>query len=79
MPVRFFTKKELSILLNVSEEIFHTEIKKIIKKDFKADLTLHGFDNPDVLLDETHLMTLADPNNHNNCFATGVSIFDYII
>ena len=77
MPVRYFTKKELSVLLNVSEEFFHTEIKKIIKKDLKVDLKQFGVENPDILLDENYLMTLADPNDHNNFFVTGISIFDY--
>jgi hypothetical protein len=78
MPVRFYTKKELCILLRVSEEYFHSEIKKIIKKDFKSELKVLKVENPDILLDENNFIFLADPKDHNNFFETFVNIFDYI-
>lgn len=78
MAWKFYSKKELTKLLGVTESHFHDEIKKIIKKDFKNDLIPLGFGNPDILLNESFIMALADPKNHNNFLETTVSIFDYI-
>jgi hypothetical protein len=78
MAWRYYSKRELANLLNVSGEHFHKEIKKIIKRDFKKEMKPYGFDNPDILLNEDHIMALADPDDHNVFFETPVSIFAYI-
>lgn len=78
MALRFYTSKELGILLQVSEETFHREIKRLMKKDFEAELKVIGVSNPDVLLDADNKLFLADPRNHNVFVTTHLSVFDYI-
>jgi len=72
--------KYLAKLLNVSEREFHSQIKPLIVRDFQSELKRMGVKNPDILLDENHLIYLADPTNHKvpSPIATNVEIFSYI-
>ncbi|MDI1316266.1 hypothetical protein [Flavobacterium sp.] len=75
---KFYSKEEISDLLNVDGEEFHREIKKIIKADFKAELKRINVTNPDILLDDKYKMRLADPRDHNNFYDTDLEIHEYL-
>lgn len=74
----FYTSEEIGILLNVSGEEFHREIKKIIKADFKTELKTLGVNNPDILLNDKNIMRLADPRDHSKYYDTDLEITAYI-
>ena len=72
------TIADFAQLLEVSEDCFHREIKKIIKMDFKKETKLMGIKNPDIGIDCDNNIVLVDPNNKYNHRYTNISIFNYI-
>ena len=78
MGWKFYNSQELSNLLGISEEELHRKVKRLIKRDFKLELKRIGIKNPDILLNDDHLFSLADPRDHDKCFNTEISIFDYL-
>ena len=74
---RHYTSEELADFLQISEEDFHREIKKLIKADFKQELKDMKIENPDILLDKEHMIYLADPRNHDIYYETEVNFYDY--
>jgi hypothetical protein len=73
------TKFELAILLGISEEDFHREIKPLIKRQFKEELLkiMDKTDNPDIWLDYDNNIVLVNPKDMNKQYPTGISIFSY--
>jgi hypothetical protein len=74
----YYSSQELAKILKVSEEDFHRQTKRLIKKDFENELKKIAVTNPDILLNENKIIFLADPRDHNNFVNTNLSIFDYI-
>jgi hypothetical protein len=77
MAWKYYNNKELAGLLEVSEEDFHREIKRRIKKDFESELDSIDIRNPDILLNEDYMIRLADPRDHVNYYDTGLDFLSY--
>ncbi len=73
------TKAELAEMLNVTEEVFHRDIKPYIKRDFRKELSniMDKTTNPDIWLDEQDNMILVNPQNVNRYYQTNLSIYSY--
>ena len=77
MSWKHYTSKELAGLLNVTEQEFHRKIKRMIVRDFKAELKELNVENPDIFLDENNCILLVDPKKSEKYLLTELSIYSY--
>jgi|GEM_PF-2281944 len=75
--IKFYDEVFISEKLGIDRRKFHREIKPIIISDFQEIIKELGCDNPDIGLDSSNNLYLANIA-HTIIKSTGLSIFDYI-
>ena len=71
-------KQQLAQKLVVTEEVFHREIKPIIKADFIEEINqyVHA-NNPDIWLDDFDNIVLVNPTNEKDLYYTYLPLLSY--